>query len=143
MYGSKRVYDNYTKTGNLYETIDSTVDVRQSRARESSPVVQEAIRTVMQRLSMNGKVDVTKRHVSIALFLAKERLPDDNRVKHDLAYYWYREGPYSEVVHANLDHMAANGLVHKVPSMDAYRLASARIPVASGDDLDVARRKIH
>lgn len=115
-------------------------------ARVSNPTVQEAIRVTMQRLPKGGRSGVTKKHILKVLFLAKERLPDGNRVKRDLAYYWYREGPYSEVVYANLDHMVADGLVEarKIGKSETYRLVPERAlrPVASGSDLDVVRREI-
>lgn len=112
--------------------------------RESNPVVQEAIRVAMQRLSKHGKVNVTKKHILKVLFLAKARLSDDNRVKRDLAYYWYMEGPYSEVVYANFDRMISSGLVLKTHATKAYRLAPERAmkPISSSDDLEESRREI-
>lgn len=112
--------------------------------RESNPVVQEAIRVAMQQLSKHGKVNVTKKHILKVLFLAKARLSDDNRVKRDLAYYWYREGPYSEVVYANFDRMISSGLVLKLHATNAYRLAPERAmkPISSSDDLEESRREI-
>ena len=92
------------------------------------PTVQEAIRVAVHRLSKGGNVGVTKKHILKALFLAKERLPDDNSVKRDLAYYWYMEGPYSEVVYANLEQMVKDGLVkpRKTSKSETYRLAPER-----------------
>lgn len=120
---------------NLLETLDS---IMQGNDQEGNLAVQEAIRIVMQRLSRNGKVNVTKKHMLKVLFLAKERLPEDNRIKHDLAYYWYREGPYSEVVYANLDHMMKNGVVrvHKTQKSETYHLIPERAlrPIAPNDD---------
>ena len=118
--------------------------MRLGHMRESNPVVQEAIRVAMQRLSKHGKANVTKKHILKVLFLAKERLPDDNRVKHDLAYYWYMEGPYSEAVYANFDHMISSGLVLKTHATKTYRLAPERAlkPISSSDDLEEPRREI-
>lgn len=114
--------------------------------REANPAVQETIRVAIQRLSKGGKRSVTKKHILKVLFLARERLSDNNHVKQDLAYYWYRDGPYSEVIYANLDHMVANGLVmkRKTDKSETYQLAPGQAlrPVASDADLEVARHEI-
>ncbi|MBI1658078.1 MAG: hypothetical protein IS632_04805 [Thaumarchaeota archaeon] len=108
--------------------------------------VQEAIRVAMQRLSKDGKRRVTKKHILKVLFLARERLPDGNSVKQELAYYWYKEGPYSEIVDANIDHMMDAGLVsfHKTDTSQTYKLKPSRAlkPVASGVDVDLAKDEI-
>lgn len=115
-------------------------------AQMSNPTVQEAIRVAIQRLSKNNRSGVTKKHILKVLFLARERLPDGNPVKQDLAYYWYKEGPYSEVVYANLNYMVADGLVkaRKTNKSETYSLVPehALQPVASSTDLDMAKREI-
>ena len=81
------------------------------------------------------------------LFRAKEHLPDGNSVKNRLAYYWYKEGPYSETVYANIDHLASEGKI-KTTTADrrvTYRLdpSRARIPLKPhDDDMDEASKKI-
>lgn len=112
---------------------------------KSNPSVQEAIRVAIQRLSKDDK-GATKKHILKVLFLAKESLPDDNHVKGDLAYYWYREGPYSQVVYVSLDQMVRDGLVmpHATAGSKTYHLVPgrARQPIVTDADLDVARREI-
>ena len=112
-----------------------------------NPAIQEAIRIAMQRLSKNGKIRVTKKHMLKVLFLAKERLPDDNRIKHDLAYYWYKEGPYSEAVYANLEQMVKNDIVsvHKTHNSETYRLVpeqALRPIVPDDEEIDAVKKEI-
>lgn len=125
---------------------EDTTDVVQAQTQKDSAIVQETIRVAIQRLSKGGKANVTKKHILKTLFLAKKRLPDDNQVKRALAYYWYMEGPYSEVVYANLDLMVENGLVtrRKTATSETYRLAPERAlqPVTTDADLDTARDEI-
>lgn len=113
----------------------------------NNPTVQEVIRIAMQRLPRNGKANVTKKHILKVLFLAKEHLTDDNHIKHDLAYYWYKEGPYSDVVYANLDQMMKDGVVRvrKTHKSETYHLLpeqALRPIVPNDDDIDMAREKI-
>ena len=100
----------------------------------------------MQQLSKNGKHRITKRHILKVLFLARERLPDGSNIKRDLAYYWYMEGPYSEVVDANLTLMVADGLVrvYKTNKSQTYQLMPERSLhlVVADADLDAARHEI-
>ena len=125
---------------------ESVADMGNEWARKRNPLVQEAIRVAVQRLPKRGRSGVTKKHILKVLFLARERLPDDNRVKRDLAYYWYKEGPYSEVVYANIDHMVSDGLVkpHRTNTSVTYLLTPERElrPVASGADIESARSEI-
>ncbi len=125
---------------------EDVTDMELAWAREANPIVQETIRVAIQRLSRSGRAGVTKKHILKVLFLARENLPDNNHIKHNLAYYWYKEGPYSEVVYANLDQMIDSGLVkvHKTDKSETYKLVSELTmrPVASGADLDAARREI-
>ena len=111
--------------------------------RYGNLAVQEAIRITMQRLPKNS---VTKKHILKVLFLARERLPDDNHIRHDLAYYWYMEGPYSEVVYANLDHMQEDGLVkiRRTGRSETYRLDPDRalMPIIHDTAMDAAKREI-
>ena len=129
--------------------MNSPVDaanMRRARVRGANPAVQEAIRVAIQRLSKDGRAGVTKKHVLKTLFLAKKLLPDDNQVKLDLAYYWYMEGPYSEVICANFDKMVENGIVKRriTPKSETYQLApnQALRPVATSTDLDAVRHQI-
>lgn len=127
-------------------TAEDMADMGRSWARKTNPAVQEAIRVAIQRLSKDGTRGVTKKHILKVLFLARERMPDDSDVKLDLAYYWYRDGPYSEVVDANLDHMVTDGLVkvHKTNKSQTYRLIPrlGMRPVVCGDDIDAAKHEI-
>ena len=92
------------------------------------------------------KTGVTKKHILKVLYLAKERLPDDNQFKRDLAFYWYKEGPHSEVVYDNLHDMVSNGLVraHKTVMSERYSLVSEQtlLPVAVDADLKAVEREI-
>lgn len=112
-----------------------------------NPTVQETIRIAMQRLSKSGRAGVTKKHILKVLFLARENLPVDNRIRDDLAYYWYKEGPYSEVIYANLDRMQKDGLVKASATgrSETYRLDPDRAlrPITQYDSvMDATKREI-
>lgn len=120
-------------------------DMRRAWEQEANPAVQETIRAAMQQLAKDGKPRVTKKHILKVLFLARERLPDDSHIKQDLAYYWYMEGPYSEVVDANMDHMVDAGMVvfRKTARSETYSLASGQEqPATRNTELDDAKREI-
>lgn len=122
-------------------TAKATADM--GRVQMSNPAIQETIRITMQRLSKNGKAGITKKHILKVLFLIKEHLPDYNHIKEGLAYYWYKDGPYSEVVCANLDHMVTDGLL-KMHRSETYRFVPERAmqPIVSGANLNDAKREI-
>ena len=70
--------------------------------------VQELICVSMQRQPGSTRSTTTKREILKTLFLAMERLPDKNPAKHSLAFYWYKDGPYSEVIESNLQMLVAD-----------------------------------
>lgn len=112
-----------------------------------NPTVQKAIRVAMHELSEScPQTSVTKKHILKVLYLAKERLPDDNQFKRDLAFYWYKEGPHSEVMYDNLCDMVDNGLVraHKTAMSERYSLVSEQtlLPVEVDADLKAVEREI-
>ena len=152
LYGMWRVFHMTESSRNCVgsetdiDSPESVANMGNEWARERNPLIQEAIRVAVQRLPKRGRSGVTKKHILKVLFLARERLPDGNRVKRDLAYYWYKEGPYSEAVYANIDHMVSDGLVkrHKTNTSVTYLLAPERglQPVARGADIEAARSEI-
>lgn len=115
---------------------------------DGEAIIQEMVRAAMSRLSnKRSRTSVTKKEILKVLFKTKERLPDDNPVKGHLAYYWYRDGPYSERVYACLDGLVRSGVVipSKTDQYETYRLAPkhAGKPLApSSDGLDAARRAL-
>ena len=123
---------------------DEVTDMGQVVSRKIDPTIQETIRVTMQRLSNDGKRAVTKKHILKVIYLARKRLPKDSNIRQELAYYWYREGPYSEVVEANLVQMVKDGLVSKTSKWETYRLAPERTlqPVVGGGEMDDVEREI-
>ena len=109
-------------------------------------VIQEMIRTSMQRISRD-KRRITKKHLLKILFLARERLHDGNPIRRLLAYYWYLEGPYSEVIDNNLTLLVRSGRIkkYKTDKSETYKLVSkyALRPMVRHDaDIDEAVREI-
>ena len=76
-------------------------------------VVQEMIRIAIQRMTKQ-KSYVTKKKILKVLFQTKERLADDNPVKRYLAYYWYRDGPYSEIVDDGIMQLVQKDIVRRL-----------------------------
>lgn len=120
-------------------------DMRLDWARDINPAVQEAIYIAIHRLSKDGGDGASRKHVLKTLFLTKENLPNDNQVRRDLAYYWYKEGPYSTVVANNLNQMLKKGVVkykgsklvinEPIPECESQ-------PATSGADMDAVRHEI-
>lgn len=84
----------------------------------------------MQRISSDNQRDhpITKKQILKVLLKTKKLLPDANPVKGYLAYYWYVDGPYSEVIYNNIDKLVSMGVVnrHKTDKYETYKLAPAR-----------------
>ena len=75
-------------------------------------IIQELIRIAIQRLSKQQNYPyVSKKKILKTLFQTKERLSNENPIKSCLAYYWYKEGPYSEIIYVNIDHLVSDGKI--------------------------------
>lgn len=114
---------------------------------EPDPAIQEMIRITIQRLSAKQRhPHVSKKKILKVLFQVKQQLPDENHVKDRLAYYWYKEGPYSETVDAGINHLVSAGKIKKRSDHGmTYELDSSKalIPLMKhDDDMDEAGRKI-
>ena len=109
--------------------------------------VQELIRIAMQSSSSNTRNVVTKKTILKTLFLARERLSDENPVKYGLAFYWYRDGPYSEIIENNLKMLVDEQKVirSKTNKWETYKLAPehASRPIVLRDNfMDEAAGKV-
>ena len=100
------------KIGETYESI-------------SNSRVQELIRIAIQSKSGSTRNVTTKKEILKTLFLVRERLSDKNPVKHILASYWYRDGPYSEMIENHLKMLVDDQKVSKSKTnkWETYKLA--------------------
>lgn len=100
--------------------------------------VQELIRVAMQGLSSNTRNVTTKKEILKTLFLTRERLSDENPVKRGLAFYWYKDGPYSEIIVNNLKMLVDDRKVNKSKTdrWETYKLVPehALRPIVSRDN---------
>lgn len=102
----------------------------------------------MYRLSVKTKKTyITKKQILKILYLAKTKMSDDNPIKNQLAYYWYLEGPHSEVVYESIDYLVSNGMVvcHKRKNSETYQYDSNKkyIPLVQPNNyLDESRKCI-
>ena len=88
-----------------------------------SQTVQELVRVVFARMNTRRRrPDVSKKDILKILFQAKQRLPDDNPIRHALPYYWYRDGPYSTLIYETVDRLQNDGLISS--SGSGYRTYS-------------------
>ena len=137
-----------THASNLYLRDTGLSFVVHTHDTDGEAIVREMVRAAMSRLSSKrNRASVTKKEILKVLFKTKTRLPDGNPVKSHLAYYWYRDGPYSERVYACLDGLTRSGVViqSRTNQYETYRLAPnhAGKPLApSSDGLDAARREL-
>ena len=82
--------------------------------------IQELIRIAFYRLYTRKDLrHVSRKAILKVLFHAKQRLPNSNPIKDTLAYYWYKEGPYSSLIYENIDHLQASGII--TPSNSKYK----------------------
>lgn len=106
---------------------------------DPDPNVQELIRVAMQSRSTDTRNVITKKAILKTLFLTRVRLPDKNPVKRSLAFYWYKDGPYSEIVENNLKMLVSDRRVDrsKTAAWETYKLVPehASRPIAPRDSL--------
>lgn len=102
-------------------------------------IVQEMVRITMQRLStMQSHPYVTKKKILKVLFQVRERLHHENPIKSHLAYYWYKDGPYSEKIYAGIEQLVQDGIVRRsdTASAETYRLVPERALLSRVDHDD-------
>lgn len=87
--------------------------------------LQEMIRVAIQGISKakSGK-NVTKKEILKVLYLADKDIEDSNVHKKHLAFYWYKDGPMSELIYESLGDMVSAGIVrrHKTDTYETYSL---------------------
>lgn len=116
-------------------------------------IVHDLIRTTMQRLSVKTKITyISKKKIMKILYLAKNKMHDDNSIKKELAYYWYLEGPFSEVVQDSMNHLISTNMItcSKTQTSETYQFDSNRIHIPlkmssdkhNSDDIQKARKYI-
>lgn len=113
----------------------------------SDPAIQEMIRITIQRLSAKQHhPNVSKKKILKVLFQVKQQLPDENHIKDRLAYYWYKEGPYSETIDAGIEQLVLTGNIKVISDHGTtyeFESSKALIPLMKhDDDMDEAGRKI-
>ena len=85
--------------------------------------IQEIIRVTMSH-NVTRNI-ITKKEILKIIFSAKEMLTEQNPYKQSLAFYWYRDGPYSEVIEDNLQMLVDEKKIirSKTNQRETYRLA--------------------
>lgn len=123
--------------------------MRISGGTAGDETVQEMIRTAMQGLSNKSRgAGISKMKILKILFQAKKSMPDDNHIKRQLAYYWYVDGPYSEVVANNLSLLVDKGVAmrSKTSTYETYKLAAKYalmpLPIESDEHVGAAKKEI-
>jgi len=74
----------------------------------NNPVIKELIRLVFYNFAKRGRINLSKKQVLKILYQVKMELPQDNTIKDKLAYYWYKNGPFSQVFYDNFEDMKNN-----------------------------------
>lgn len=97
-------------------------------------------------MSARKRRNLSKKAVLKILFQAKKRLPDDNPIKDALPFYWYKAGPYSDVIYAAIGSLQDDGML--LESRTKYKTycfssAKANFPLVHADPhMDEARSAI-
>lgn len=86
--------------------------------------IQELIRVAMQSKPGSTRNVTDKMNILKTLFLTREHMSDKNPIKHNLAFYWYKDGPYSEIVVNNLEMLvdAQKVIKSKTDTWEMYKL---------------------
>ena len=111
--------------------------------------IQEMICAAMQGLSKKWPMEggISKKKILKVLFNARAQMSADNPVRQKLAYYWYRDGPFSEIVYANIDRLSESGIITKSTNYETYTLVArhAMAPLKAADPaehVDAAKAEI-
>lgn len=109
----------------------------------AAPAVRDLIITAFAAHAEKGRRRLSLKQVLKALYLAKMDLPDGNRIRDALPYYWYLSGPTSDLVYKEFTGMMAEGIVRRVPH-SAYEMFSLAggvgAPKHEGDAARAAER---
>lgn len=91
----------------------------------SDIIIKELIRLVFVKFSQKGKMSLSKRQILKILYQVKMELPEDNIIKNKLAYYWYKNGPFSKVLYDNFTDMEDNQ-IHRVDNspLEIYKYSN-------------------
>lgn len=70
-------------------------------------IIREFIRLAIHYKGKAGfGSKMTETSVQKTLYELKRQLPDSNRIKNQLPYYWFKAGAFSEFVKAELENMS-------------------------------------
>lgn len=72
------------------------------------PIIKELVRLVFHNFSKKGRMNLSKKQILKILYQVKMELPPSNIIKDKLAYYWYKNGPFSQVFYDNFEDMKNN-----------------------------------
>lgn len=87
--------------------------------------ILELVRTVFIEFEKTAKSNLSKKQILKTLYLVKMDLPDENPLKEKLAYYWYLQGPTSNVIYSVIEHMKDSDMVRRsgYKNSEMYKLA--------------------
>ena len=101
----------------------------------AEPPVRDLVVSAFLAHAEHGRGQLGPRQILDTLYLAKMDLPEGSRIRDTLPYYWYLDGPASDLVCAELERMVADGIVRRVPGAGhaVYCLAGSARPALGGD----------
>ena len=107
------------------------------------PVIKELIRLVFHNFSKKGRINLSKKQILKILYQVKMELPQNNTIKDKLAYYWYKNGPSSQVFYNNFEDMK-NNQIHRVnkPQLEIYKYSEEHLRkrlIDVTDDIEESR----
>ena len=112
----------------------------------TQPVIRDLVRVVFSKMSARKRRNLSKKAVLKILFQARKRLPDSNPIKDALPFYWFKAGPYSDVIYAAIESLQNDGmLLESRTGYKTYRFDSAKanVPLVHADQhMDEARAAI-
>lgn len=106
------------------------------------PVIKELIRLVFYNFSKRGRIKISKKQILKILYQVKMELPQNNIIKNKLAYYWYKHGPFSQVVYDNFENMK-NNQIQRIdePQLEIYKYSEEHLRKQLADTEDIKKSR--
>ena len=109
----------------------------------TDPIIKELIRLVFHNFSKRERKGLSKKQILKILYQVKMELPQNNSIKNKLAYYWYKNGPFSQVFSNNFEDMKNNQIqLIDNPQLEIYKYSEEHLRkrlVDVTDDIEESR----
>ena len=85
---------------------------------QQSVILEELIRNVFEKFERKGRIGISKKQILKILYNVKMDLPEENKIKEILAFYWYKNGPYSPLIIEKITMLSSKKMIQRVNRQD-------------------------